>query len=114
MYYPNNRQHRGVCFVLFLTFRFRFAAVCRAGELALSIEPAPPHKLGDTVTITCTTPVRSALDMSKIVRSVEGQDFTITKKGHLEDFYQQQGRYEILEFKPEAGEVQLKITGVIN
>ncbi|KAK2180895.1 hypothetical protein NP493_420g00004 [Ridgeia piscesae] len=48
--------------------------------------------------------------MSKIVRSVLGHDYTITKKGDLEQFYLNTGRYQVVHFEPKAGVVRLTIT----
>ena len=84
---------------------------CWANEPELLIEPAGPIKLGDTVVIKCTVPANSPLDMYKIVRIVEGQDFTLTTKGSVDDYFHGTGRYAVTHFDARLGEVHLTITG---
>lgn len=87
------------------------AGVCGNEKPDMVILPPGPILLGTTLTIECTVPVSNPLDMSKIVRSVEGQDYTITTKGKVEEYFGNTGRYSILSFEPRAGKVVLQISG---
>ena len=114
VYYHNDWHNRGICFVLFLTFRISFVGLCWATKPELIIEPVGVIKQGDRVTIKCRIPAEGPFDIAKIVRKLWNNEYTLSKKGNVELFYRRTGRYMVTHFDPRAGEVDLTIRGKIN
>jgi hypothetical protein len=84
--------------------------VSQEPSVELTIQPPGGIKQGDEVTITCTAYGKQFLDVVRLVRAIDGEDFEININGVNDEKYQETGRYNAAEYKEEDGIGVVKVT----
>jgi len=88
-----------------------FAENNGVASLDLSIVPSGPVVEGGTVTIRCRAPpgVKQPFDILRLDRQVEGRLFELTTNNLLRDVFIETGRYQVVTWDDDQGQVELRI-----
>ena len=88
------------------------ATLVSSQKIELQLIPSGPIKEGDTVHIICRVTPVALLDIVRLVRTIDGNEYALTNNDYLQNRFRKTDRYHVdWKSESEVGRVELKISG---